>query len=151
MQTNDIVVLLTTGAIYHRYAYYGQGSGPIFMSNVRCSGSETHLVNCSHSTSSAQYCSHYRNIGVECPGEFFFFGICKHMKLLLLCYLWSQFLQFLAMTLALPMVTFVLLEAQTSIRVEWRSAITDSGGRSVMTYGAHQMPGWPVGSLASQE
>ena len=55
------------------------------------------------------------------------------------------------MTLALPMVTFVLLEAQTGIRVEWRSAITDSGGLSVMTYGAHQMPGWPVGSLAFQE
>ena len=49
------------------------------------------------------------------------------------------------------MVTFVLLEAQTSIRVEWRSAITDSGGLSVMTHGAHQMLGWLVDSLASQE
>ena len=55
------------------------------------------------------------------------------------------------MTLALPMVTFVLLEEQTSMRVEWRSVITDSGGLSVMTHGAHQMLGWPVDSLATQE
>ena len=42
------------------------------MTNVRCSGSETHLVNCSHSTSTtSQYCSHYYDVGVECPGEFF--------------------------------------------------------------------------------
>ena len=37
------------------------------------------------------------------------------------------------------------------MRVEWRSAITDSGELSVMTGGAHQMPGWPVDSLATQE
>ena len=37
------------------------------------------------------------------------------------------------------------------MRVEWRSAITDSGGLSVMTHGAHQMPEWPVDSLGTQE
>ena len=37
------------------------------------------------------------------------------------------------------------------MRVEWRSAITDSGGLSVMTYGVHQMPEWPVDSLGTQE
>ena len=55
------------------------------------------------------------------------------------------------MTHALPMVTFVLLEAQPGIRVEWRSATMDSGELFVMTHGAHQMPGWPVDSLATQE
>ena len=55
------------------------------------------------------------------------------------------------MTHALPMVTFVLLEEETSMRVEWRSAITDSGGLSVMTHGAHQMLEWPVDSLGTQE
>ena len=49
------------------------------------------------------------------------------------------------------MVTFVSLEEQISMRVEWRSAITDSGELSVMIHGVHQMPGWPVGSLAIQE
>ena len=37
------------------------------------------------------------------------------------------------------------------MRVEWRSAITDSGGLSVMTHGVHQMPEWPVDSLGTQE
>ena len=62
---------ITTGAISHRYAYFGRGSGPVFMTNVHCSGSETHLVNCSHSTLPSQYCSHYYDVGVECPGELF--------------------------------------------------------------------------------
>ena len=44
----------------------------MFMTNVHCSGSETHLVNCSHGTSTtSQYCSHYYDVGVECPGELF--------------------------------------------------------------------------------
>jgi len=62
---------VSTGAISHRYAFYGQESGPIFMSNVNCIGSESHLVNCSHSTSSysLRYCSHSSDVGVECPGE----------------------------------------------------------------------------------
>ena len=37
------------------------------------------------------------------------------------------------------------------MRVEWRSAITDSGGLSVMTGGAVQMLGWPVDNLDTQE
>ena len=37
------------------------------------------------------------------------------------------------------------------MRVEWKSAITDSGGLSVMTHGAHQMLEWPVDSLGTQE
>ena len=37
------------------------------------------------------------------------------------------------------------------MRVEWRSAIIDSGGLSVMTCGTQQMLKWPVDSLATQE
>ena len=37
------------------------------------------------------------------------------------------------------------------MRVEWRSAITDSGGLSVMTGGTVQMLGWPVDNLDTQE
>ena len=49
------------------------------------------------------------------------------------------------------MVTFVLLEEETRIRVEWRSATMDNGELFVMTHGVHKMPRWPVDSLASQE
>ena len=37
------------------------------------------------------------------------------------------------------------------MRVEWRSAITDSGELSVMTGGAHQMLELPVDNLDTQE
>ena len=37
------------------------------------------------------------------------------------------------------------------MRVEWKSAITDSGGLSVMTIGTVQMLGWPVDNLDTQE
>ena len=71
-----MLVLCTAGAIYHRYAYYGRGTGPIFMSNVRCTGRETGLNQCSYSTSSIRYCTHYRDVGVECPGELFSTVLC---------------------------------------------------------------------------
>ena len=63
-------MIITAGAISHRYAYFGRRSGPIFMTNVVCSGSETHLTNCTHSTfsSNLRSCSHIFDAGVECPG-----------------------------------------------------------------------------------
>ena len=71
MFTAYVLVLYTTGATLHQYAYFGRGSGPIFMRNVQCTGRETRLTSCYYSTSTARYCSHYRDIGVECPGELF--------------------------------------------------------------------------------
>ena len=139
------MILFTTGAISHHYAYFGRGSGPVFMRNVRCSGSETHLVYCTYSTT--QHCTHNRDFGVECPGALFFICVLQFDSVHLL----SMFLQFPAVTHALPMVTFVLLEEETSMRVEWRSATMDNGELFVMTHGVHQMPRWPVDSLATQE
>ena len=144
------MVLLTTGTIDRHYAHFGRGSGPVFMRNVYCSGSETHLVNCSYSTYSTQYCSHYADIGVECPGKCFL-SVHDCVMVLILSSVTCFFLQFPAMTHALPMVTFVLLEGETSMRVEWKSATIDSGGLSVVTCGTVHMLKWPVDSLDTQE
>ena len=44
-------------------AYFGQGTGSIFRQYLRCSGSESRLVDCSTSTSS---CTHSEDAGVTC-------------------------------------------------------------------------------------
>ena len=55
-----------TGALSLTNAYFGQGSGPIQLNNVQCSGSEVTLLQCSHSTINS--CGHYEDAGIRCPG-----------------------------------------------------------------------------------
>ncbi len=51
-------------------AHFGQGSGPISMALVRCSGSETALKDCSSNSQYAQqYCKHNKDAGVVCSGK----------------------------------------------------------------------------------
>ncbi|MCJ8742917.1 hypothetical protein PDJAM_G00087780 [Pangasius djambal] len=47
------------------YGYFGPGSGPIWMVNVRCSGSESTLKDCG-SDGRGDYCGHGRDAGVTC-------------------------------------------------------------------------------------
>ena len=61
-----------TGARYN--AYYGQGSGQIWLRNLRCVGTESTVGDCSHDgwgyTSS---CRHYDDAGVKCNGGMYKF------------------------------------------------------------------------------
>ena len=47
-------------------ATHGQGSGPIWLSNVACSGSELHLYDCSQSDWGNNSCNHDRDASVQC-------------------------------------------------------------------------------------
>ncbi|KAK3552497.1 hypothetical protein QTP86_012367 [Hemibagrus guttatus] len=52
----------------HESAYFGQGSGPIFLNKVLCSGSESSITQCSHSRFGSYDCNHSEDAGVTCSG-----------------------------------------------------------------------------------
>ena len=45
---------------------FGHGSGPIFLTNIHCSGSETSLLNCSKTVFTGHSCTHEHDVGVRC-------------------------------------------------------------------------------------
>ena len=47
-----------------RNAYFGQGNGSIVIDEARCTGSESHLTNCTHITD--HNCCHSEDAGVRC-------------------------------------------------------------------------------------
>ena len=47
-------------------AYYGQGSGPIWVDDVACTGSESHIYNCRYRGWVNNDCRHSRDAGVQC-------------------------------------------------------------------------------------
>ena len=52
-------------AVYQ--ATFGQGTGPILLSIVDCTGIESSLLSCSHVGDSIFNCSHLSDAGVICP------------------------------------------------------------------------------------
>ena len=50
-----------------KWAYYGEGSGPILLDSVRCSGDESYIWDCVHYGWNVHYyCSHSGDVGVDC-------------------------------------------------------------------------------------
>ena len=53
-------------AFYHMYnPSDGEGSGPIFLSNVSCNGSESQLLDCPYETPE-RHCNHSLDAGLYC-------------------------------------------------------------------------------------
>ena len=50
-------------------ARFGPGNGPIWMDDVRCSGSERSLTQCPHRGFGQHYCGHAKDAGVICSGK----------------------------------------------------------------------------------
>ena len=48
------------------YAFYGQGSGQIWLHLVNCVGTEMTITNCSHRGWGIHYCGHWEDAGVIC-------------------------------------------------------------------------------------
>ena len=52
-------------------AYFGQGSGDIWLDNVECDGTETNLMQCSHRDCN-NCCNHGEDAGVVCSGKLYY-------------------------------------------------------------------------------
>ena len=48
---------------------FSAGSGPIFLDNVVCAGTEDNLLSCSHSQIFQHNCDHSEDVAVVCDGE----------------------------------------------------------------------------------
>ena len=56
------------GATAYTNAYFGQGSGPIFMDSVSCGSSDTALLACSYDPNTSEN-NHGKDAGVRCGGD----------------------------------------------------------------------------------
>ena len=64
---NIVLLCLPTGALAFSNAEFGRGIGPIQLESVDCSGSESNLIDCSHTSFIS--CSYYSGgAGVRCQG-----------------------------------------------------------------------------------
>lgn len=66
-----IMLFLYAGITVYQSAtrLFGQGGGPIFFSDLRCSGNEKSLLECPRNVFIGSRCTHSRDVGVQCLRE----------------------------------------------------------------------------------
>ena len=69
---HNYIYLLILDATAHSNARFGQGTGPIFLDNVACTGEEDTLTSCTFDSNTAD-CFHSDDAGVTCVAD------CKSM------------------------------------------------------------------------
>ena len=47
-------------------AFFGEGTGPILLDDLKCVGTEDRLADCSHSGIGNDNCEHFEDAGVRC-------------------------------------------------------------------------------------
>ena len=61
----NFILTIKSGSIARTSAYFGQGTGPILLDDVRCTGTESRLVDCTYDPSTVD-CNHGEDAGVTC-------------------------------------------------------------------------------------
>ena len=64
--TTCIIHPTCTGTNYYSSAHFGQGTGPIFLDNMECLGTELRLLDCSYDSITTEDI-HAEDVGVRCP------------------------------------------------------------------------------------
>ena len=56
---------------YYNSAHFGQGTGPIWLSHLLCTGTEQNILECPRDVflGSSYLCSHSKDVSVVCPGN----------------------------------------------------------------------------------
>ena len=67
IDTKNNIHLFGLGAAVDE-AYYGEGSGYIWLDDVNCSSSETNILSCPHNGLGMHNCGHSEDAGVRCTG-----------------------------------------------------------------------------------
>ena len=60
-----IVLYTILGAVARTRAYFGQGTAPILLDDVACSGTESRLINYRYDSSTSD-CNHSEDAGATC-------------------------------------------------------------------------------------
>ena len=60
------MIFYSSAYTYYSNAYFGQGTGPIWLDDLSCSGSELTLLQCSHRGIGSHNCDHNKDVGVNC-------------------------------------------------------------------------------------
>ena len=68
-----IYIYIITGSVtYPTATQFGQGTSPILMSVVKCSGQEANLLDCPYQRFLYSTCSHFFDVGVKCEGKVYY-------------------------------------------------------------------------------
>jgi len=67
MPTNQSHVSAGTTAV--QIAQFGQGTGPIFLDGIQCTGIEDRLVDCNHNGIGVHNCTQSQHAGVVCQSK----------------------------------------------------------------------------------
>jgi len=59
---------------------YGAGSGPIWLSGLRCTGTETSIADCSHGGWGVHNCQHSQDASVSCSTRGMFVSVKLHLR-----------------------------------------------------------------------